>query len=67
MEKLTEKEKNCLLEYTNDLKRLMKQDGLWIVSDNKYSYTLKEIEELSRKVNKINDWSLDFLYHFDVE
>lgn len=55
MEKLTEKEKNCLLEYTNDLKRLMKQDGLWIVSDNKYSYTLKEIEELSRKVNKIND------------
>lgn len=54
MNKLTEKEKRCLLEYTNDLKQLMEQENLTIISDNRCSYTLKEIDELSKKVEKIN-------------
>ncbi|WP_425757576.1 hypothetical protein ACPW7J_14610 (plasmid) [Ihubacter sp. rT4E-8] len=55
MEKLTEKEKVCLLEYTKDLKQIMEQDHLAIVSDNRYSYTQKEIENLLQKIEKIND------------
>lgn len=55
MNKLTEKEKTCLLEYTNDLKRLMEQEKLAIISDSRCSYTRKEIDALSKKVEKIND------------
>lgn len=55
MEKLTEKEKVCLLEYTKDLKQIMEQDHLAIVLDNRYSYTQKEIENLLQKIEKIND------------
>lgn len=55
MEKLTEKEKACLLEYAKDLKQIMEQDHLAIVSDNRYSYTQKDIENLLQKIEKIND------------
>ena len=55
MEKLTEKEKQCLLEYTNDLKMLMEQEHLTRVSDNQYSYTIEEVDELQKKIEKIND------------
>lgn len=49
MIKLTEKEKCCLLEYTNDLKQLMEQDNLSTISDNRCTYTRQEIEELTKK------------------
>lgn len=55
MEKLTQKEKTCLLEYTSELKQLMEEENLILISDNQYSYTRKELDELSRKVKKIND------------
>lgn len=54
MDKLTEKEKVCLLEYTTELQQLMEQDNLMIISDNRYSYTREEIKQLSRKVENLN-------------
>ena len=50
MDKLTEKEKACLLEYTNDLKQLMEQNNLSTISNNR-----QEIDALEKKVKKIND------------
>ena len=55
MDKLTEKEKACLLEYTNDLKQLMEQNNLSTISDNRCSNTRQEIDALEKKVKKIND------------
>ena len=52
MDKLTEKEKACLLEYTNDLKQLMEQNNLSTISDNRCSYTRQEIDALEKKVKK---------------
>lgn len=53
MEKLTEKEKGCILEYAKDLKQIMEQEHSATVSDNRYSYTQKEIENLVEKIEKI--------------
>ena len=53
MDKLTEKEKACLLEYTNDLKQLMEQNNLSTISNNRCSYTRQEIDALEKKVKKI--------------
>lgn len=53
MAKFTEKEKTCLLEYTNDLKLVMEHENLSIISDNQYSYTIEEVEELQRKIRQI--------------
>lgn len=55
MEKLTEKEKGCLLEYTKELKQLIEEDNMTIISDNRCSYTWQEIDVLSTKIKKIND------------
>lgn len=55
MEKLTEKEKDCLLEYTNELKQLIEEDNLNTISDNRCSYTWQEVDILSTKIKKIND------------
>lgn len=57
MEKLTEKEKGCLLEYAKDLKQIMEQEHLATVSDNRYSYTQKEIENLVEKIDKLEQIS----------
>lgn len=54
MEKFTRKEKDCLIEYTNDLLSLMEDEHICIVSDNKNSYTEEEIKVLAEKVEKIN-------------
>ena len=43
MDKLTEKEK------------LMEQNNLSTISDNRCSYTRQEIDALEKKVKKIND------------
>ncbi|MEY8367044.1 hypothetical protein AALA22_15540 [Anaerovoracaceae bacterium 41-7] len=55
MEKFTEKEKGCLLEYTDELKQLIEEDNLATVSDNRCSYTWQEVDVLSKKIKKIND------------
>lgn len=53
MEKLTEKEKGCILEYAKDLKQIMEQEHLATVSDNRYSYTQKEIENLVEQIERL--------------
>lgn len=55
MEKLTGKEKCCLLEYLNELKTLIKEDNLLTISDNLYSYTWGEVDLLSAKIKKFNE------------
>lgn len=55
MKNFTEKEADCLLEYTKDLLALMKQENLNKISDNIASYTQSEIQSLSDKLKKIND------------
>lgn len=58
MVKITEKEKDCLLKYLEDLLDVMRQDHLSLISDGKSSYTVPEIQQLSEKVEKMNDYWL---------
>lgn len=55
MEKFTKKEKSCLTEYATDLLKLMENEHVMTVSDNRYTYTRQEIEVLAVKVENIND------------
>lgn len=52
MKGFTEKEKDCLVTYVQDLLRVMEEENLLKLSDNQCSYTLEEIKILSEKVNK---------------
>ena len=51
MEKITEKEKGCLLKYLEDLLEVMKQDHIFVISDGIASYTESELICLIKKID----------------
>ncbi|MGN0268387.1 MAG: hypothetical protein ACI4D7_12010 [Lachnospiraceae bacterium] len=51
MEKLTEKERSCLVNYTDDLLQLMIEEGVSVISDCRNEYTKVELEILASKLS----------------
>ena len=51
MEKLTEKERSCLVNYTDDLLQLMIEEGVSVISDCRNEYTKVELEILANKLS----------------
>lgn len=51
MEKMTEKEKGCLLKYLEDLLEVMEQDHIFVISDGIASYTESELICLIKKID----------------